>query len=418
MKLEIITIGNELLIGQVVDSNSAWMATRLNEAGFEVNRRIAVGDSATEIKETLTDCLHRADVVLLTGGLGPTRDDLTKQTLCDFFQTTLVFDSAVYQNIEKLLLQRLGHINALNRQQAMVPKACEVIPNPVGTAPVLWFKRAQQIVVAMPGVPHEMEEAMTNEIIPRLLTLFQTTEIIHQTVLVAFLPESVLAEKIAHWENALPAHLSLAYLPSPGKVRLRITARGNNRPKLVDDVNCALKTLMPYIDPYVYGLTDETPQVLLGRALSERKQTIAVAESCTGGTIAQLISSIPGSSAYFKGGIVAYHNQVKTALLNVDAGHLERHGAVSAIVAEEMAIGVRKQLNSDWAIATTGIAGPDGGSLEKPVGTVWIALASEYGVWSEKFQMGTIRARNILRSAETALILLLQVLNGNKSINN
>ncbi len=412
MNVEIITIGTELLIGQVVDTNSAWMGTQLNLAGFDVTRKATIPDTGTAIKSAITEALGRVSIVLVTGGLGPTKDDITKQTLCELFDTTLVFDQIVYDDVERLLKGRVTQINGLNRSQAMVPKDCTVIRNPVGTAPIMWFNRQGKVLVAMPGVPSEMQQAMVHEVIPRLKQQFATGVILHKTILVAQLPESVLAERIAHWEDKLDPALSLAYLPSPGKVRLRLTAKGEKEQELAQLIEKAVEALKPIIGDYIFGYDDEQPQEEVGRILALRRQTLSVAESCTGGYIAHLITGVPGSSSYFKGGVVAYSNEVKVGLLGVDPQMLERYGAVSQPVVEQMALGAQRVLQTDYAIATSGIAGPMGGSAEKPVGTVWMAWATPEGVFSKKFQFGTIRGRNILRSGETALILLQQYLNG------
>ncbi len=412
MDVEIITIGTELLIGQVVDTNSAWMGTQLNLAGFDVARKATIPDTGTAIKSAITEALDRVSIVLVTGGLGPTKDDITKQVLCELFNTQLVFDQAVYEDVERLLKGRVAQINGLNRSQAMVPRDCTIIRNPVGTAPILWFNRQGRVLVAMPGVPSEMQQAMVHEVIPRLKQQFATGVIMHKTILVAQLPESVLAERIAHWEEQLNPALTLAYLPSPAKVRLRLTAKGEKAQELEQLIEAAVAGLKPLIGDYIYGYGEEQPQEEVGRILALRHQTLSVAESCTGGYIAHLLTEVPGSSCYFKGGIVAYSNEVKVGLLGVEPEVLERHGAVSQPVVEQMALGAQRALRTNYAIATSGIAGPSGGSVDKPVGTVWMAWATPEGVFSKKFQFGAIRGRNILRSGETALILLQQYLNG------
>ena len=416
MNVEIITIGNELLIGQVVDTNSAWMGVELNRAGFDVTRKMTIPDSAAAIKKSIAEAMARVSVGLVTGGLGPTKDDITKQTLCELFDTSLRFSSDVYQDVQRLLRGRVNHINDLNRGQAMVPAACTVIRNPVGTAPIMWFCREGKVVISMPGVPSEMQYAMSNEIIPRLKRQFSTGYILHKTILVAQLPESVLAERIAPWEDQLPSPLSLAYLPSPAKVRQRLTAKGEDEQQLNQLIETEVDKLRSIIGSYIYGYDDQEPQNEIGRLLTKRNQTLAVAESCTGGFISHLITGVSGSSAYYKGGIVAYSNEVKTNILGVDAETIEREGAVSRQVVEQMALGAQQLLHTDYAIATSGIAGPLGGSEEKPVGTVWMAWATPEGIFSKKFQFGIIRERNILRSGETALILFQQYLNGIFSI--
>jgi nicotinamide-nucleotide amidase len=416
MKAEIITIGTELLIGQVTDTNSAWMGRELNKAGYEVSRITTVGDVAGEIKTSIGDALSRVSIVLVTGGLGPTKDDITKHTLCDLFSMQLRFDEKVYDDVVRFLKGRVSNINGLNRSQAMVPDGCTIIRNPVGTAPILWFDAGEKVVVCMPGVPSEMEHAMVNEIIPRLGKQFQRGVIIHKTVMVAHLPESVLAEKIAGWEDSLDESLSLAYLPSPGIVKLRITGRGDDSELVSRRISDAIESLRSIVGSNIISYVDEPVQHIIGRKLASLGKTVATAESCTGGYISHLITTIPGSSVYFKGGVVAYSNSVKADMLGVDPSAIERHGAVSLEVVEQMAHGVRKRLGADYGIATSGIAGPGGGSEEKPVGTVCIALATPEGIFSKKYVFGSIRERNILRSGETALILLLQYLNGDLSI--
>lgn len=412
MDVEIITIGNELLIGQVIDTNSAWMGTQLNLAGFDVTRKTTIPDTAMAITSAISEALDRVAIVLVTGGLGPTKDDITKHVLCELFNTQLVFDQAVYEDVERLLKGRVAQINELNRSQAMVPRDCTIIRNPVGTAPILWFNRQGKMLVAMPGVPSEMQQAMEHEVIPRLKQQFATGVILHKTILVGQLPESVLAERIAQWEEQLNPALTLAYLPSPATVRLRLTAKGDDAQELSQLIEAAVAELQPLIGEYIYGSGEVQPQTEIGRILAQRHQTLSVAESCTGGYMAHLLTGVPGSSCYFKGGIVAYSNEVKVGVLGVDPQILEKHGAVSQPVVEQMALGAQRALQTDYAIATSGIAGPSGGSVDKPVGTVWMAWATPEGVFSKKFQFGTIRERNILRSGETALILLQQYLNG------
>jgi nicotinamide-nucleotide amidase len=410
MPVEIITIGEELLIGQVVDTNSAWLGQELNKAGFIVQGITTVSDKREAIKEAVTASMARADIVLVTGGLGPTNDDITKTTLCELWDAKLVFSQAMYENVCRVLKGRVRSINALNRQQAMVPNKCIPILNPVGTAPVMWFDKEEKVLVSMPGVPHEMKTAMRHEIMPRLQERFQTGIIIHRTVLVFNYPEAVLADHLSDWEAGLPGMIQLAYLPSPGRIRLRLTARGDDREDLDAALNTAVDQLNALIGEHIYGYADESPAQILGRLLKERGHSVATAESCTGGLIGHLLTSIPGSSSYFKGSIVAYHNDVKVRQLKVGKKALVLHGAVSQQVVEQMAQGAREQLQVDYALATSGIAGPDGGSEEKPVGTVWIALATPEGTWSMKFHFGKVRERNIQRSAEYSLVLLVKYL--------
>ncbi|WP_439184472.1 competence/damage-inducible protein A [Carboxylicivirga taeanensis] len=411
MKVEIITIGNELLIGQVVDTNSAWIGQQLNEAGFDVSRITSIQDTADEISNALSESVSRVDVVLLTGGLGPTKDDITKETLAAFFNSKLVFNQAAYDNVVQFLKGRVSGINKLNEAQAYVPDGCEVIQNPVGTAPVMWFKHGQKIIVSMPGVPIEMQTAMTNEVIPRLKQRFTTGYIIHKTIQVFNIPEAVLAEQLEPWEALLPDYISLAYLPAPGKIRLRLTAKTADEQLANREIDALVTELEKIVGSNIYAYEDKPIWELLGAALKARQHSVATAESCTGGNIGKLLTSIPGSSAYFKGGVIAYDNQVKFNLLGVDPQTLEKDGAVSQAVVEQMALGVRKVMHTKYAIATSGIAGPDGGTEDKPVGTVWVAVAGDFGVVSKVFNFGSIRARNIQRASEAGLIMLLKQLN-------
>jgi len=436
MQTEIITIGNELLIGQVIDTNSAWMGEQLNKEGFSINRITSISDDAGEIKNAVTDAMSRVDIILITGGLGPTKDDITKKTLAELFDTKLVFNEEMYKNVQKFLKGRgLKTVNELNKAQALVPESCTPIVNKVGTAPIMWFEKDGKIVVSMPGVPLEMKTAMQDEIIPRLKKRFGSGVIIHQTVLVFDYPEAELAEKLHDWESALPGEISLAYLPAPGRVRLRLTARGDDKEYLENLIRKEVEKLDGMIGNNIYGYADEPPAAILGRLLKEKKATVATAESCTGGTIGHLITAIPGSSEYFKGGVIAYSNNVKEEVLGVDHDTLEANGAVSREVVEQMAEGARNLLKTDYAIATSGIAGPGGEIKEriiysrcstrtvgakpvvipgKPVGTVWIGIATPEKTYSIRFSFGKIRERNIQRSAEYGMVLLIKYLETGK----
>lgn len=406
MKAELITIGDEILIGQIVDTNSAWMGQNLNLHGIDVYQITSVHDNHDHILKALENAGQNADLVLITGGLGPTKDDITKKVLCEFFNTELVFYPEVLEHVQSLLSSRNVVINQLNRDQALLPANCTVLHNSAGTASGMWFERNNTIFVSMPGVPFEMEAIMTEEVFPRLIQMGITQSIVHKTVLTIGLPESMLAEKIEEWESALPEFIKLAYLPSPMMVRLRLSGYGNNKTLLQTEIDSQVKTLLQIIPEYVFGFDDENLGIVLGRILVESNQTLAVAESCTGGNIAHFLTSNPGSSAYFKGGVVAYSNEIKNKLLSVPVDVIETFGAVSQQVAEAMATGARKALNADFAVATTGIAGPDGGSDEKPVGTVWIAVAGPSGVKSKMYIFKHNRERNIIRSTHTALNML------------
>lgn len=412
MKVEIITIGDEILIGQIVDTNSAWMATELNKSGFEVEQITSVHDREDSILQALDLALQRADIVLFTGGIGPTKDDITKQSLCRYFGSELVFNEQVLAHIETLLRHRQRAINALTRTQAMVPEKATLIPNRVGTAPVTWFDKEGKVVVSMPGVPYEMKEVMSTEIIPRLKQRFNTPEIIHKTILVRGIPESALAIRIADWENSLPESLRLAYLPNFNLVKLRLSAVTFRPAEVREVIGQKVKELEILLQEAILADDDLPAEYLIVKWLTDQKQSLSTAESCTGGTIAQRITSIPGSSVVFQGSVVAYSNAVKKTLLGVDPQLLEAHGAVSREVAEAMATGVREKLQTDYSIATTGIAGPGGGTAEKPVGLVWIAIATDRGVVSKEYRFNLNRQLNIERTTQTAMLLLLDQVRG------
>lgn len=411
VKVEIITIGDEILIGQIVDTNSAWMATELNTAGFELAQITSVHDDANHIVEALEMALKRADVVLFTGGIGPTNDDITKQTLCSHFDTKLVFNDSVYHNIERLFANRPNYkMNELTKAQAMVPENCTVIQNEVGTAPITWFDKAGKVVVSMPGVPYEMKRAMSVEIIPRLQKQFDTPVIIHKTVQVYGYTESALALKIAEWESNLPEYIYLAYLPNSGVVKLRLSGFLENVLALEFVMNQQLDLLSQLLGNAIVANEDILIEQLLGNLLMASGKTVSTAESCTGGNIAHVFTSLSGSSSFFKGSVVAYANEVKENVLQVNSADIETFGAVSQQVVEQMAVGVRKLLKTDVAIATSGIAGPTGGSEEKPVGTTWIAVCSGDMVVSREFSFGKLREQNILRATQAALLLLKEIL--------
>lgn len=406
MKAEIITIGDEILIGQIVDTNSAWMGQQLNLLGIEIYQVTSVHDDQSHILKAIDEAGRNADLVLITGGLGPTKDDITKKCLCEYFETELVFHSEVFEHVKFLLSSRNVIINQLNRDQALLPVDCTVLHNPVGTASGMWFEKSGTIFISMPGVPFEMEAIMTEEVFPRLKLLRKLRAIVHKTVLTIGIPESMLAERIEAWEDALPEYIKLAYLPNPMMVRLRLSGYGTDELVLKTEIDKQVKGLLNLIPEAVFGYDNDNLGIVLGRMLVSSGKTMATAESCTGGSIAQLITSNPGSSAYFKGGVVAYSNEIKNKLLGVPDKIIEEYGAVSQEVAELMAVGARENLGTDYAVATTGIAGPDGGSDEKPVGTVWIAVAGANGVSSKKYVFKHNRERNIIRSTHTALNML------------
>lgn len=406
MKAEIITIGDEILIGQIVDTNSAWIAEQFNIHGIEIYQITSVHDDHEHILEALKNAAEKVDLVILTGGLGPTKDDITKNTLCEFFQSELILHEPTLEHIKNRFVKRNIDINKLNRDQALVPDNCTVLHNLLGTAPGMWFEKGKTIFVSLPGVPFEMKYLVENEVLPRLVQTGKTKAIYHQTVLTQGIPESMLAIRIEEFENSLPANVKLAYLPSPMAVRLRLSAIGHNKNELKIIVEKEVEKLKQLIPEAIYGYGDETMAEAIGKLLLPAGKTLSIAESCTGGFISHLITSVPGCSAWYKGAVTAYANQVKQNLLGVRAETIEKYGAVSEETACEMAEGVRKALNADFALATSGIAGPDGGTPEKPVGTVWIAVATPKSVSARKFVFGDNRERNILRSGQTALQLL------------
>ncbi len=414
MNIHIINIGDELLIGQVVNTNAAWMAAALNANGMLLTNIATVGDTVQAITSALNIALKSADVVLMTGGLGPTKDDITKTTLARFFDSPLIMDSEALENVRKIFEQRGLPLTATNRTQAEVPACCEVIINKHGTAPCMWFEHQGKVVVAMPGVPYEMQQLMTGDIIPRLKSHFQSEHFLHKTVLTYGIGESFLSDKLAGFEAQLPAHIKLAYLPNMGIIRLRLSANGNNINQLEIDIKSHLELLLSCIGEYVWGYDDDTFELAIGKMLCQSGATLAVAESCTGGYISHLITSVAGSSAYFRGGAIAYHNDIKENLLEIPTAYLTEYGAVSRQTAEAMALGVQKHFNSDYAIATTGIAGPSGGTEAKPVGTVWIAIATAEGVHAAEYHFpATSRIHAIYRASTQALNNLLKILSDN-----
>ncbi len=410
MNAEIITIGDEILIGQVMDTNSAWMAEHLNLAGIRVTRITTVPDQHDPILSALDPAEKNADVVLITGGLGPTSDDITKGALCEYFGTELVFHSPTFDRISDRFQKRGIPVNKLNRDQALVPASCTVIPNLNGTAPALFFERNKTMFVAMPGVPFEMKGIMNEHVLPLLNSMAGRKTIIHKTVLTQGIPESLLAEKIEKWEKSLPNEIKLAYLPSPASVRLRLSGSGDHPEQLALEINKQIGNLLLLIPQYVFGFDKDTLSQAVGRLLLGKNCTLSVAESCTGGLISHLITLTAGSSKWFKGGVTAYSNELKTSLLGVSPDLLEQFGAVSRETAVEMATGVKKRLNTDYAIATTGIAGPDGGSHEKPVGTLWIAVAGPAKFFCRKYVFNYNRERFVNVAAQTALQMMRNLL--------
>jgi nicotinamide-nucleotide amidase len=403
----IITIGDELLIGQVVDTNSAWMAQELNKNGIWVGHRVAVGDVYDDIWQALDQESRRASIVLITGGLGPTADDITKPLLRDYFGGKMVVDEGALANV-KWIFERVLKRPMIERnlQQAEVPDSCTVIANKRGTAPGMWFEKDGCIFVSMPGVPYEMKGMITDDVIPRIRQRFQLPFIAHRTLLTSGIGESFLAEHIKDFETALPASIKLAYLPNYGMVRLRLTINGEDPVALEAELQKQFETLKGLVTPWMVTDEDISIQEALGRLLKANGKTLSTAESCTGGYIAHLITSIPGSSHYYKGSVVSYDNAVKIDPLHVDPAILESEGAVSEATVRQMVRGALALLDTDYAIATSGIMGPDGGSPEKPVGTVWIAVGNRQNIVAEKFAFRFDRTRNIELTATNALNLL------------
>ncbi|MBI9053042.1 MAG: competence/damage-inducible protein A [Bacteroidales bacterium] len=406
MNAIIITIGDEILIGQTVDTNSAWIANRLNLIGIDVLKIISISDKREEIIKALNDSKQNVDIVLITGGLGPTNDDITKETLAEYFGVGLVQNNEVLNHIEKFVIKRKAHMNERNIKQAEVPENCKILQNEIGTAPGMLFEDGKRIIISMPGVPFEMIELMKNNVLPILKDMRSDLHIIHKIILTQGVPESKLAEILENWENNLPDTISLAYLPSPGLIKLRLTAKGDNELMLNNAIKKELIKLESIIPELICGYDSEKLEELIGKILLSNNKTICTAESCTGGNIAHLITSISGSSGYFKGGVVAYSNDIKQNILSVNKSIIDDYGAVSKQVVEEMALGAKKIFNSDYAIATSGIAGPTGGTNEKPVGTIWIAIANNDGVYAKKYIFGDQRERNIQRASLTALNML------------
>ena len=432
MRAEIITIGDELLIGQVVDTNSAWMAERLNEVGISLYQITSVHDDREHILKALDEAFSRADIVLTTGGLGPTKDDITKHVMCEYFGTSLVEDSHVRAHVHELYKDRPEALNRLTATQWLVPESATILPNRVGSAPIMVFEQnttgeadlqrsdlpstaqRSKYLIALPGVPHEMKIAMTEQVLPfiRLKVKGERREamdIVHKTILVHGIPESKLAILIEDWENALPSSIHLAYLPKDGIIRLRLSTYGE---ATEDELQSHVDTLLPLISDYLLATEDISLEALAGRLLKQQGKTIATAESCTGGRLAAALNAQSGSSAYYMGSVVAYDNAVKEQVLSVRQDTLLQHGAVSEQTVLQMAEGVRTLMHTDYAIATSGIAGPTGGTIDKPVGTVWIAWATPNGTEAKCFHFGAAREREqiTLRAVTEALVRLVKTL--------
>lgn len=407
MKIEIITIGDEILIGQIVDTNAAWMANELTQHGFEIAAITTVGDQSDMIIRALDIGFERADILLLTGGVGPTNDDITKHTLCRYFHTALEFNEEVLLNIESFFLKQNMQLNQLTRNQAFVPANSMVIQNRAGTAPILWFGKEEKVLVSMPGVPYEMKTAMTGDIIPRLLQQFMINEYICRFYLVTGITESGLATLLVEYENQLPAGFSLAYLPCFGYIRLRLSVWGEENSEKMKQQSLELRQRL---GEHFVAKSEKDPEVLLGEKLHKKKQTISTAESCTGGYIAHKITVVPGASDYFEGSIVSYDNRIKEELLGVDSKTIETHGVVSSEVVSQMAVNVAGKMRTDCSIAVSGIMGPDGGTKDKPVGTVWISSLCDGELLTQRYQVGRSRIENIERTANLAMLQMLKML--------
>lgn len=405
MFAEIITIGDEILIGQVIDTNSAWIGQQLNDIGIRISHITSISDTKEAICEALDIAKKRADVVFITGGLGPTKDDITKITLAEYFDKNLVFHDSVMQNVKSLFAARNITMPEVNKNQAMLPEGIKVLFNENGTAPGMWFEeKGMPIVVSMPGVPFEMKSLMLNHVLPLLCEKFDTPTVLHETILTMGIGESSLMEIIDDWEESLEKdQLKLAYLPSSGSVRLRISGVDRDEDRLREKLERKKKELIKLIPEWVYGFETQKIEEIIGQLLEENDRTLSSAESCTGGFIAHLVTSIPGCSTYYQGSVISYSNDVKINQLGVEKDVLLQHGAVSEEVVRQMAEGVRRMLRTDYAVATSGIAGPDGGSLEKPVGTVWIAVAGPNRTISKLHHFGNHRENNIRRASLTVL---------------
>jgi nicotinamide-nucleotide amidase len=403
---ELLTIGDEILYGQIVDTNAQWMGSVLSDAGIRVIRKTTVGDIEQDILKAFSEAEARADIILITGGLGPTNDDLTKPCLVKYFDCPLKINGEALAEVTEFFRSRGRELTEVNRQQAALPSCCEKITNTLGTAPGMWFSRNNKVFVSMPGVPHEMKRMMTDLVIPKLKATFDTPIIHHKIIRTIGMGESFLAEKISHWEQSLPSHIKLAYLPSLGEVKLRLTAIGESLDALEVETDELATQLDPIIGQTIYGFGSGPLEMVLGKILLERNLTIAVAESCTGGYLSHLITSVPGSSAYFMGSLIPYSYEIKMGELGVKPETLEKYGAVSEETIVEMATLVRDKFNTDIGVATSGIAGPGGATPEKPVGTVWIAYADKHRTVTKKLQLSTDRAINIRMASVMALNLV------------
>src|SRR5690554_3265509 len=413
VKAEIIAIGDELLYGQIVDTNSHWISQELDKIGVKVTHRTTVGDNRADMLAAFKDANKRAEIVLITGGLGPTHDDLTKPLLAEFFDCGLAPVPQALEDLRSFFNRRGRELTDLNSLQAHLPTKCTYVPNRIGTAPGMWFEENGTIWMSMPGVPHEMRKLMEDYVLPELKRRFDLPVIYHKVIRTVGIGESWLTDLLKNWEKDIPEHISLAYLPALGEVRLRLTAVGKNEEVMAREVAHQIEKLLWLIEPYVYGYDAESLPAAVGTLLKNKNKNVALAESCSGGYLAHLLTSVAGSSAYFNGAIVAYHNQFKVSELGVSREILDTRGAVSEETVSVMAKQVREKFGTDYGLATSGVAGPSGGSAEKPVGTVWLACDYDGGTVTKKLQLSDDRAVNIHLSATFALDLLRKCLNGN-----
>ena len=406
VRAEIITIGDEILYGQILDTNTQWISQELDKLGVKTIRKSSVGDAKEEIVRIFDEAQTRADLVLITGGLGPTKDDLTKKIMADYFGATLELHQQALEDVTEFFQKRGRELTEINRSQAFLPSNSTFIRNIQGTAPAMWFEERGVIWVSMPGVPFEMKGIMQQEVLPRIEKHFKTPKIVHKVIKTVGIGESYLSDLIQDWENSLPEHIKLAYLPSLGIVKLRLTGFGVDENQLKHDIDICYQNLLPLAGQYVFGFENDELESVIGDLLKQRNATVSVAESCTGGYLGHKFTSIAGSSSYFLGGVLAYSNEIKSNLLRVENDVLDKFGAVSEECIRQMADGVRQLTNSTFGLATSGIAGPGGGSVEEPVGTVWIAVATENEVFTQKLTLGGSRLQNIEMSTITCLNLL------------
>lgn len=411
---EVITIGDEILYGQITDTNTQWISAELDKIGIKTIRKSSVGDQEERILEILREAESRADIILITGGLGPTKDDITKTTLAKYFNTRLRIHEEALLDVTAFFEKRGRELTDINRQQAALPENCTYIANKMGTAPGMWFEINGKIFISMPGVPFEMKWLMTESMLPRLQAYFRTPIIYHKIIRTVGIGESYLATTIEQWEDNLPLHIRLAYLPSMNQVKLRLTATGENLTTLQQEVEDQIDKVLPLIQPFVFGFDSDELEKVVGTLLLNKNLTLATAESCTGGYIAHLITKVPGSSRYFRGGVIPYSNDLKVQLLGVKPETLEQFGAVSEETIRQMAEGVRLYAGTDIGIASSGIAGPDGGTEEKPVGTVWIACSDGQHTEVRLLKLGHTRELNIQQTAVASLNLLRQTLTKNQ----